>query len=103
VLHDEYLGLDYRVALDLHLYFVTFRDVLTWALAQGITAYHSTPLNYQPKLHLGFELLPLDLYVALPWPALHRLARPFLRRMSPTRAEPVLAKFINARAMTPGA
>jgi predicted N-acyltransferase len=103
VLYDEYLGLDYRVALDLHLYFVTFRDVLTWALAQGLTAYHSTPLNYEPKLHLGFDLMPLDLYVALPWPCLSRLAHPFLSRMSPTRAEPVLARFANAREMAAGA
>jgi hypothetical protein len=99
VLYDEYLGLDYRVALDLHLYFVTFRDILTWALAQGLTAYHSTPLNYEPKRHLGFELAPLDLYFALPWPALNRLALPLLKRMSPTGAEPALAEFSNADEM----
>ena len=97
--HDEYLGLDYRVALDLHLYFVTFRDILTWALAQGLTAYHSTPLNYGPKRHLGFALTPLDLYFALPWPALNRLARPLLQRMSPTGAEPTLTEFSNADEM----
>jgi hypothetical protein len=100
VLYDEYLGLDYRVALDLHLYFVTFRDVLTWALARGLQTYCSTPLNYDPKLHLGFDLVPLDLYFALPWPFLNRLAQPFLRRMSPTRAEPALASFANAHEMT---
>jgi hypothetical protein len=103
VLYDEYLGLDYAVALELHLYFITFRDVLTWALAQGLTAYHSTPLNYEPKLHLGFDLLPLDLYFGLPWPGLNRLARPFLSRMSPTRAEPVLGRFGNAGDMATGA
>lgn len=103
VLYDEYLGLDYRVALDLHLYFVTFRDIVTWALAHGLTAYHSTPLNYEPKLRLGFELRPLDLYVTLTSPTLRRLARPFLRHSSPTAAEPILAQFANARAMNPDA
>jgi hypothetical protein len=102
VLYDEYLGLDYRVALDLHLYFVTFRDVLTWALAQGLHTYCSTPLNYDPKLHLGFELAPLDLYFALPWPLWNRLAQPILRRMSPTHAEPTLAAFPNAHEMAVG-
>lgn len=101
-LYDEYLGLDYRVALDLHLYFVTFRDILTWAIEQGLTAYHSTPLNYGPKLHLGFDLQPLDLYFAIPYPAVHRLARPFLKDASPTSAEPVLAEFANARDMETG-
>ena len=101
VLYDEYLGLDYSVALDLHLYFLTFRDILTWAIAQGLTAYHSTPLSYEPKLHLGFDLLPLDLYFAIPMPGLNRLARPFLTRASPTQAEPALARFENAHAMSP--
>ena len=101
VLYDEYLGLDYRVAFDLHLYFVTFRDLLTWALAQGLTAYHSTPLSYEPKLRLGFDLLPLDLYFSLPLAGLNRLARPFLTRASPTGAEPALAHFSNAHAMHP--
>jgi predicted N-acyltransferase len=96
VLHDEYLGLDYRVALDLHLYFVTFRDVLTWALAQGLTAYESMPLDYDPKLHLGFDLLPLDLYVAPASPAFApglRLAVPWV---APTRSEPIQRRFRNA-------
>lgn len=101
VIYDEYLGLDYRIALDLHLYFVTFRDVLTWALSQGIKSYCSTPLSYDPKFHLGFDLAPLDLYFALPWPWMNVLAQPFMRYMSPTRAEPVLASFANASEMEP--
>ncbi|WP_157447666.1 GNAT family N-acetyltransferase [Chthoniobacter flavus] len=100
-IYDEYLGLDYRIALDLHLYFVTFRDVLTWALSQGLKSYCSTPLSYDPKFHLGFDLAPLDLYFALPWPWMNVLAQPFMRYMSPTRAEPVLASFANASEMEP--
>src|SRR5213593_4319659 len=30
-IYDECLGLDYNVALDLHLYFYTLRDVIRWA------------------------------------------------------------------------
>ena len=63
VFHDNYLGLDYGVALDRHLYFVTIRDLLDWAIGQGLHTYYSTPLNYDPKLHLRFALEPLDLYV----------------------------------------
>jgi hypothetical protein len=96
VLYDEYLGLDYRVALDLHLYFVTFRDVLSWAMANGLRAYHSTPLNYDPKLHLGFRLVPLDLYVAPTASWARPLMRLVLPWIQPTRAEPVLREFSNA-------
>ncbi|HEV7867901.1 MAG TPA: GNAT family N-acetyltransferase [Chthoniobacteraceae bacterium] len=96
VLYDEYLGLDYRVALDLHLYFVTFRDVLSWALAQGLHTYASTPLNYEPKLRLGFDLAPLDLYVATTAPAWQPGLRWILPWISPTRGEPLLRRFRNA-------
>ena len=34
-LRAEYIGLEYPVALDLHLYFYSFRDVVSWAIASG--------------------------------------------------------------------
>ena len=100
-IYDEYLGLDYGVALDLHLYFATFRDILSWALEQGLTTYHSTPLNYDPKFHLDFALDPLDLYFALSSPWLNSLAHPIMRRMGPAAAEPILERFANAKSMAP--
>jgi len=96
VLYDEYLGLDYAVAHDWHLYFITFRDVLTWALAQGLREYRSTPLGYGPKLHLGFELAPLDLHLASPRIALRGPLRWALEACGPTRGERVLRDFPNA-------
>lgn len=98
-IYDDYLGLDYRVALDLHLYFVTFRDILSWSLAQGLKRYRSSPLNYQPKLHLNCDLFPLDLYVRHTNPVLNRLFRPFLRLLEPTRHDPTLPRFPNAHEL----
>jgi predicted N-acyltransferase len=98
-IYDDYLGLDYRVALDLHLYFITFRDILSWALAQGLKRYRSSPLNYQPKLHLNCDLFPLDLYVRHTNPVLNRLFRPFLRLLEPTRHDPTLPRFRNAHEL----
>ncbi len=97
--YDDYLGLDYRVALDLHLYFLTFRDVLTWALQQGLKRYRSSPLNYHPKLHLGCELYPLDLYVRHTNPVLNKIFGPILKLLEPTRHDPVLKRFRNAREL----
>ena len=99
VLYDEYLGLDYRVALDLHLYFTTFRDMVSWALARGLRAYHSTPLNYAPKLHLGFTLAPLDIYLAHPRITLGAPLLRLLRLVEPARGEPVLRAFPNAHEL----
>ena len=93
--YDNYLGLDYAVALDLHLYFVTIRDLMVWALSQGLKTYYSTPLNYDPKLHLRFDLEPLDLYVR----HLNPVANPFFKRIAPllepTRYDKVLRRFGN--------
>jgi hypothetical protein len=95
-IYDEYLGLDYSVALDLHLYFYTLRDILRWAIENRLTFYCSSPLNYDPKLHLGCDLAPLDLYVRHTQPLLNPIFRRVVRLLEPTRHDPVLPKFSNA-------
>lgn len=95
-IYDDYLGLDYAVALDLHLYFVTFRDIISWSIKQGLTRYCSSPLNYEPKLHLGCDLMPLDLYVRHTSGLLNPIMQRALALAGPTRHDPVLPRFRNA-------
>ena len=94
--YDECMGLDYRVALDLHLYFYTLRDVITWALQQRLKYYYSNPLNYEPKLHLDCELVPLDLYVMHTNSFFNPIFRRAIKYLGPTRHDPVLRRFPNA-------
>ncbi len=94
--YDECLGLDYDVALDLHLYFYTMRDVIRWAIEQQLRYYCSGPLNYDPKLHLGHELAPLDLYVLHTRALLNPIFRLAVKYLEPTRHDPILRKFSNA-------
>jgi predicted N-acyltransferase len=98
-IYDECLGLDYDVALDLHLYFYTLRDVLSWAMEHGLTEYCSGPLNYDPKLHLGCRLMPLDLYVMHTHGLLNPIFRHALKYLEPTRHDPVLRQFPNANEL----
>jgi predicted N-acyltransferase len=95
-LYDECLGMDYDVALELSLYFYTLRDVLSWAIGQGLKFYCSTPLNYDPKLHIGCELVPLDLYVRHTASLLNPIFRRAVKFLEPTRHDPVLQQFPNA-------
>jgi len=95
-IYDECIGLDYRVALDLHLYFYTLRDIISWALQQGLKYYYSNPLNYEPKLHLDCELAPLDLYVRHTNALLNPIFRRVIKYLGPTRHDPVLRRFPNA-------
>jgi hypothetical protein len=94
-LYDNYLGLDYSVALDLHLYFVTIRDVLNWAMREKLTCYYSTPLNYDPKLHLRFDLAPLDLYVRHVSDWINPLFCRIAPLLEPTRYDKLLPRFEN--------
>ena len=95
-IYDECIGLDYSVALDLHLYFYTLRDIISWALQQGLKYYYSNPLNYEPKLHLDCELVPLDLYVRHTNALLNPIFRHAIKYLGPTRHDPVLRRFPNA-------
>jgi predicted N-acyltransferase len=95
-IHDECLGLDYSVAFELYLYFYTLRDVISWAISHGLRTYSSGPLNYDPKLHLGHELAPLDLYVMHTKPVLNPIFQFAVKYLEPTRHDPVLKKFPNA-------
>lgn len=99
-LYDEVIGLDYEVALDLHLYFYTMRDVIRWAVEQKLRCYVSGPLNYDPKLHLGHELAPLDLYVLHTSAWLNPIFKFALKYLEPTRHDPILKKFPNAAELS---
>ena len=98
-IYDECIGLDYSVALDLHLYFYTLRDIISWSLEQGLKYYYSNPLNYEPKLHLDCELVPLDLYIVHTNPLLNPIFRRVIKYLGPTRHDPVLRKFPNANQL----
>ena len=79
-LYAEYVGFDYAVALELHLYHYVVRDMINWGIGNGYKWFRSSGLNYDPKLHMRHRLDPIDLYVrhtsgvanaifalALPW------------------------------------
>jgi predicted N-acyltransferase len=65
MLIDYYVGLDYSVAYKYYLYFIKFRDVLTWAIHHKIKRYEMGITGYEPKRRLGFDFIPLYLYVKL--------------------------------------
>jgi hypothetical protein len=76
-LYAEYVGFDYTVALDLHLYHYVVRDISE----KGTKWFRSSGLNYDPKLHMRHRLDPGDLYVrhtSALTNAIYRLALPWI-------------------------
>jgi predicted N-acyltransferase len=104
ILHDgvlwiDVIGMDYSVALDLHLYFIMKRDALEWAALNGVRQYCGGPNNYDPKLRLGCRLKPIDLYASHVNPFLNEALRRAARWLSPARHEPLLQRFPNAQEL----
>jgi hypothetical protein len=98
-LYAEYVGFDYSVALDLHLYHYVVRDMISWGISKGYKWFRSSGLNYDPKLHMRHRLDPIDLYVrhtsALP-NAIFRLALPWI---VPVRYDATLKLFSNYKEL----
>ncbi|TKT70308.1 GNAT family N-acetyltransferase [Afipia massiliensis] len=94
-LFSEYLGFDYAVALDLHLYHYVVRDMTTWAIECGFKGVRSSGLNYDPKLRYGHRLDPIDLYVRHVSPLLNPVMKLALPWLQPVRYDATLKKFPN--------
>ena len=98
-LYAEYVGFDYSVALDLHLYHYVVRDMISWGIGKGYKWFRSSGLNYDPKLHMRHRLDPIDLYVrhtsALA-NAIFRLALPWI---VPVRYDATLKLFLNYKEL----
>lgn len=95
-LYDNDIGLDYRVAHDLNLYYVTFRDLIDWALREGLRSYCSSPFNYGPKLQLRLDLQPHDLYVRHTSMIVNQIMKRLAPLFGPTRSDPVLRRHLHA-------
>ncbi|MGA3171665.1 MAG: GNAT family N-acetyltransferase [Chthoniobacteraceae bacterium] len=96
VIYDLDLGMDYRAAMDLHMYFVTWRDVVEWSIAQGLRMYHAGPLNYDPKLHLKLKLAPQDLYARHVTGWVNPFFKVAMAFMHPVRHNAIIRRFENA-------
>jgi hypothetical protein len=97
MIDDVNVGLDYSVALDLSLYFRTWRDVVEWAVHHGYKVYHTGPLDYDPKLHLRLHLAPLDLYSRHNSALMNPIYKLAIKYLEPTRHDKVIRNFPNAR------
>jgi Acetyltransferase (GNAT) domain len=99
ILKDNYIGLDYSLALDYHLYFLTWRDTIRWAIENGCHTYHSAPLNYDPKRHFRMKLDPLDLYVRAGRGWMNPLVSRLLPLLEPTRYDRAIHQFPNKQEL----
>jgi len=77
VMIDYYVGFDYSIAHEYHLYFIRFRDSLNWCIEHGIKKYEIGATGYEPKRRLDFDFRPLYIYAKFR----NRMIRPFFNLM----------------------
>jgi len=98
-IYAEYIGLDYSVALELHLYHYAVRDMITWSVASGYKWFRSSSLNYDPKLHLRHLLDQIDLYVRHVSRVINVILKLVLPLIEPSRYDKTLQRFPNYREL----
>jgi predicted N-acyltransferase len=85
-----YLGLDYSVAHKYHLYFLRFRDMMNWFIANGIKRCDMGVTGYEPKKRLDFSFAPLYIYVKYRNPVIRPLFNIFCNALRFERSDPFL-------------
>lgn len=86
---DYYLGFDYSVAYQYHLYFIRFRDLMNWCIENKIKKYEMGATGYEPKRRLGFNFIPLYIYVTHRNKLFNPIFKIFCRLLQPTNFHPV--------------
>ena len=86
---DYYLGFDYSVAYQYHIYFVRFRDLMNWCIENKIKKYEMGATGYEPKRRLGFNFILLYIYVKHRNKFLNPIFKVFCRILQPTNFQPI--------------
>lgn len=98
MLIDYYVGLDYSVAYKYHVYFLKFRDILNWCIKHGIKKYEMGTTGYEPKRRLGFDFVPLYIYVRLRNRLLQPIFNPMCQLLKFENFDPSLKKAMRISA-----
>ncbi len=88
---DKYIGFDYDVAYKYNLYFVTWCHNIEWCINRGFLYYQPGTCDYDPKLRLGSDLVPLYISSRLINPVINYLTAPVMKFIEPRRFDPVLS------------
>ena len=86
---DYYLGFDYSVAHQYHLYFVRFRGLMNWCIENKIKKYEMGVTSYEPKRRFGFNLIPLYIYVKHRNKFFNPIFKIFCRIFQPANFHPI--------------
>ncbi len=99
---DKIIGLDYAYAHKYHLYYTTFLHNIGWCIKNGIRYYQPGQGDYDAKIRLGAELLPLYIYVKTFNPILNFFMKLIITLVEPKQFDPVLRNISKYRKVSAG-
>lgn len=70
---NKFIGIDYSVGMQSHLYFQLWEQAVKWACSVGVTSLESGQTAYGAKREVGHQLVPLHCYCQHRNPLLHRV------------------------------
>jgi len=87
---DKFIGFDPELARKYHLYFTTFCNNVDFCIKNNIRFYYPGTTDYHPKLRLGAELIPLDIWTRSSNPLLNLLVKSLRPLIQPKNLDPSL-------------
>ncbi|MFO1149051.1 MAG: GNAT family N-acetyltransferase [Alsobacter sp.] len=95
---DKYIGMDYAVARDLNLYFVSWMTNVEACVERGVPVYQSGQAFYGPKVRLGCRLSPNWMYFRHRNFAVNLMLRGVARLVRLDRFDPEIARLVGDTA-----
>ena len=86
---DYYLGFDYAIAHQYHLYSVRFRGLMNWCIENKMKKYEMGATSYEPKRRLGFNFILLYIYAKHRNKFFNPIFKIICRIVQPTNFQPV--------------
>ena len=89
---DKYIGLDYEATREYNLYFATWCYNVEWCIRNGYRYYQSGTGDYEPKLRLGSDLIPLYVCCRHLNPFINLFVKPVMKLLKPANFDKDLKK-----------
>jgi hypothetical protein len=93
---NKFIGLDYKVAEETHLYFRLWEAALEWVIAGGATEFQSGQTGYRAKIDIGNTLIPLTNFCKHRNPAVHKIYELVAKSISWSTLDHNLAEYLKA-------
>ncbi|MBU2221403.1 MAG: GNAT family N-acetyltransferase, partial [Candidatus Omnitrophica bacterium] len=89
---DKFVGFDKKISHKYHLYHTTLCHNIDYCIRNGLKYYQMGVTDYEPKIRLGCQIMPLYVSVKFLNPALNLFTGALVKLLEPKKFDPGLKK-----------